>query len=131
MLITDKPKPPVSIKKPNFTPKQDLRSHQTPSGPLKPPSSNLAASLVASRSALTDGRPRVQVDRSSSFTQQVVKAEAQLEESEAADWGQSGRDENSLTVKEELTPGPRDFGLDTEGLNEWRAVEPNSGIRLS
>ncbi|WRT65218.1 uncharacterized protein IL334_002161 [Kwoniella shivajii] len=41
------------------------------------------------------------------------------------------RDEDSLTIIEKLELGPKEFGLDTEGEEEWRNVEPNSGIRLS
>lgn len=131
LLTVVETKPIAPVKKPAFTLKHDLRSEQSPSGPLKPASSSLAASLVASRSSLAGDKSRVTVDRSSSFSQPVVKTEVDADEGQPADWGQSGRDESSLTVKEELTPGPKEFGLDTEGLHEWRAVEPNSGIRLS
>ncbi|KAK8846571.1 hypothetical protein IAR55_005657 [Kwoniella newhampshirensis] len=41
------------------------------------------------------------------------------------------RDEETLTIVEKLKLGPKEFGLDPEGEQEWRDVEPNSGIRLS
>ncbi|WVQ68779.1 uncharacterized protein L199_006988 [Kwoniella botswanensis] len=41
------------------------------------------------------------------------------------------RDEDSLTLIENLALGPKEFGLDPEGEEEWRFVEPNSGVRLS
>ncbi|WVW78986.1 hypothetical protein I302_100949 [Kwoniella bestiolae CBS 10118] len=41
------------------------------------------------------------------------------------------RDEDNLTIVENLELGPKEFGLDPEGEEEWRFVEPNSGIRLS
>lgn len=38
---------------------------------------------------------------------------------------------DDLTLDHELDLGPRDFGKDPEGEEVWRALEPNSGIRLS
>ena len=35
-----------------------------------------------------------------------------------------------MTVIESLTLGPKDYGLDTMGTEEWRWTEPNSGINL-
>jgi len=40
------------------------------------------------------------------------------------------RDEVDMTVMEELTLGPKDFGNDHTGSDEWRFFEPNSGINL-
>lgn len=36
-----------------------------------------------------------------------------------------------LTLKTNLKTGPGEFGLDPEGEHKWRAVEPNSGVRLA
>jgi len=36
-----------------------------------------------------------------------------------------------LCVVNDIPLGPGTFGLDPEGENEWRSLEPNSGIRLS
>ena len=46
--------------------------------------------------------------------------------------GRSGkkRDEVDMTVIESLTMGPKDYGVDTLGSDEWRWTEPNSGINL-
>ncbi|OCF40221.1 hypothetical protein I317_05978 [Kwoniella heveanensis CBS 569] len=41
------------------------------------------------------------------------------------------RDEDNLAIIENLVLGPKEFGLDPEGEEEWLNVEPNSGIRLS
>ncbi len=41
------------------------------------------------------------------------------------------RDNDALTVVETLTLGPKEVGKDPEGEDEWRNVEPNSGIRLA
>ncbi|WWC58986.1 uncharacterized protein I303_101532 [Kwoniella dejecticola CBS 10117] len=41
------------------------------------------------------------------------------------------RDEDNLTIIEKLELGPKEFGLDPEGGDEWNFVEPNSGIRLT
>jgi hypothetical protein len=35
-----------------------------------------------------------------------------------------------MTVVESLTMGPKDYGMDTLGSDEWRWTEPNSGINL-
>ena len=40
------------------------------------------------------------------------------------------RDEDTLTIIENLIPGPKGFGRDPEGEQEWLHLEPNSGIRL-
>ncbi|KAK4686314.1 minichromosome maintenance protein 10, partial [Tremellales sp. Uapishka_1] len=39
--------------------------------------------------------------------------------------------DDELMLVEKLELGPREFGRDPEGEQEWRNVEPNSGIRLS
>lgn len=41
------------------------------------------------------------------------------------------RDQDDLTVLEELKTGPADFGRDPDGEEIWEFLEPNSGIRLS
>ena len=41
------------------------------------------------------------------------------------------RDTDDLTISENLLPGPKEFGRDPEGEEEWIHLEPNSGIRLS
>jgi minichromosome maintenance protein 10 len=44
----------------------------------------------------------------------------------------TGNERNDdLTVATELPMGPGEFGLDPEGEEVWRALEPNSGIRLA
>lgn len=35
-----------------------------------------------------------------------------------------------LTILENLMPGPKEFGRDPEGEDEWLHLEPNSKIRL-
>ncbi|TYJ55121.1 hypothetical protein B9479_004157 [Cryptococcus floricola] len=40
------------------------------------------------------------------------------------------RDDVDSTLIEELERGPKEFGRDPEGDDEWASVEPNSGIRL-
>lgn len=40
------------------------------------------------------------------------------------------RDDDTLAILEKLTLGPKQFGRDPEGGDEWLSVEPNSGIRL-
>lgn len=40
------------------------------------------------------------------------------------------RDEEDSTIIEELELGPKQFGPDPEGQDEWLSVEPNSNIRL-
>ena len=41
------------------------------------------------------------------------------------------RDADSLALVENLVPGPKKFGRDPEGEEEFRNLEPNSLIRLS
>lgn len=49
----------------------------------------------------------------------------------AADMGEVERDQDDLTIVNDLQLGPKEFGHDPEGGEEWAKVEPNSGIRLS
>jgi hypothetical protein len=40
------------------------------------------------------------------------------------------RDEDTLAIIEDLTPGPQDFGRDPDGGVGWEQVEPYSRLRL-
>ena len=73
----------------------------------------------------------VPVARSLSFGQKTSKPPAIEEEELEVVIPDQQRDANSLTIVENLQPGTKDFGLDPEGEEEWRHLEPNTGIRLS
>lgn len=84
--------------------------------PPRPSSSRLAASLAARRKEIAP-------------LPSVPRAAADDDELEIVRDG-TERD-SDLTLLNDLRLGPGEFGKDPEGEDEWRALEPNSGIRLS
>ncbi|WWD21887.1 hypothetical protein CI109_106375 [Kwoniella shandongensis] len=133
---------PASVAKPTPQP--------LPSIPSSKPSS-LSSSLAAlrrSNSSSSKSPQTAQPTRSVNLSQKTTisavpsiaesssRARDRSPESEYDDNGKGKakeplRDEDSLTIIEKLELGPKEFGRDPEGEEEWRDVEPNSGIRLS
>ncbi|WVF70401.1 hypothetical protein IAT40_005191 [Kwoniella sp. CBS 6097] len=150
----DLPKPSRPAQ-PNFTaaPAKAVQTIVPKVGPQTLPSlparkaSSMSSSLAAlRRSGSSSHSLQPPVSRSSGFTDKHKSSQpaAQAESSKSArsrspmvnvnDQGKGKevmRDEDTLTIIESLELGPRESGLDPEGEEEWRNVEPNSGIRLS
>lgn len=100
---------------------------------------------LAARKAMADRLPSLPtVERSTSFKDRAVSQEGSRSstpqgalpkpKSPGADLEivRTGAERaDDLTLDHELELGPREFGKDPEGEDVWRALEPNSGIRLS
>lgn len=102
-------------------------------------STSLATLRRSNPSASSSHKP-LQQERSSSTKGSNAKIPEVSERSgsragsmelEVEDKKSISRDQNSLAIIEELVPGPREFGRDPEGEEEWMFLEPNSGVRLS
>ncbi|WVQ97510.1 hypothetical protein IAU59_004624 [Kwoniella sp. CBS 9459] len=149
----EEPKP-TRPAQPNFQPASAKLSHPRPKAvpqvlPTLPSrkASSMGSSLAAlRRSGSSSQSPQPPLNRSSGFTdkhklsQPAVQAESskharsrspELYTNDQGKGKEAMRDEDRLTIIENLELGPREFGLDPEGEEEWRNVEPNSGIRLS
>lgn len=115
-----------TIKQPVFTSNR-LTTSTPQAGPSKPSTYSRTASPVASGPS-----------RLSSALHKARQIEPSLDPTDFGDGadndtpGKSGkkRDDLDMTVIENLTLGPKDYGLDTLGGEEWRWTEPNSGINL-
>jgi minichromosome maintenance protein 10 len=77
-------------------------------------------------------RPSSQAHSNNSLSSALHRSrQGNLEDdSEGAERGGKKRTEVDLTVVENLTMGPKDYGLDATGLDGWKWVEPNSGVNL-
>ncbi|WWC67476.1 uncharacterized protein I206_101384 [Kwoniella pini CBS 10737] len=117
-------------------------------GPSRMGSSLAARRKTATNSSSTSQLPSKAIIRSSGFEERKkppslpslpsssIKGKAKEEspeiELEVEDQKeQVQRDQDNLTIIEKLVLGPKEFGLDPEGGDEWNFVEPNSGVRLS
>lgn len=94
--------------------------------------STFAASLARRRAE--PSRPELpSLERSSSFAKRTIKGkEKEVDNEDELEVVKDGTErEDDLTMINDLPLGPGEFGLDPEGEEEWRDLEPNSGIRLS
>ncbi|WVR04258.1 hypothetical protein IAU60_001258 [Kwoniella sp. DSM 27419] len=137
---------PVRPAQPNFNVASSSRVRPTPQALPSlstPKSSSMGANLAALRRTNSSSQSsQAVIPRSTSFADRVKPVKSlpkpsqgrtATPEAELSDKGKGKeimRDEESLTIIENLELGPKDFGLDPEGGEEWRDVEPTSGIRL-
>lgn len=142
MPFPEKPKQPV------FAPRPRLSTPSASVDLTPAPQKSTVLERLAARRAARDGLPCLPtVERSTSFkdkasssretTRASTPREAPAPGSKRSDVDdleivRTGTERtDDLTLDQELELGPRDFGKDPEGEEVWRAVEPNSGIRLS
>lgn len=96
-----------------------------------PRASSLSEALAKRRTKQPANLPSLP-DRTTSFADRSKdkgKGKAADDDREVV---RDGRERDAdLAVEHELKIGPGEFGLDPEGEEEWRSLEPNSGIRLS
>ncbi|EJT49372.1 hypothetical protein A1Q1_01574 [Trichosporon asahii var. asahii CBS 2479] len=113
---------------------------------LQAPKKSTVLERLAARKAMSDKLPSLpSVERSTSFKDRVASREGSRSATPVGAPSKSispGGDDleivrtgteraEDLTLDHELELGPREFGKDPEGEEVWRALEPNSGIRLS
>ena len=133
---------PTKPAQPIFVPRPKPLQQTLPSVPVPGPSrmSTSLATLRRTTSASSYSKPTLNsAARSTSFSCRVqpgTKEEVRTprlpsEELEVEDKTSTSRDEDHLTIIENLMPGPKTFGRDPEGEEEWLHLEPNSSIRLS
>ena len=135
---------PGRLAQPVFAPapRPKLLPRPLPSVP-DPGPSRMSTSLAALRRSAADCpsdrlNPN-QVSRSSSFSRHAESTAKSAfpsqhfpsVELEVEDKKTVTRDEDTLAIIEDLKLGPRAFGRDPEGEEEWLHLEPNSSIRLS
>lgn len=133
---------PMKSSQPIFVPHLKPAQQSLPSVPEPGPSrmSNSLAVLRRSTSSSTSALPQhVSTPRSSSFSSRLSAKSEQRQsfkrgisaDLEVEDKRTVSRDGDNLAIIEELVPGPREFGRDPEGEEEWLHLEPNSSIRLT
>ncbi len=140
-IIEDVALPPKPAQ-PIFTSRTKPILQSLPSVPEAGPS-RMSTSLASLRRPIQTSSSavskQVSTVRSSSFinrTQPKLQRKPltdreSFDELEVEDQKGVTRDEDSLAFIENLVPGPRTFGRDPEGEEEWLHLEPNSSIRLS
>ncbi|CED85280.1 Protein required for S-phase initiation or completion [Phaffia rhodozyma] len=118
--------------------------------PPSRPQSSFLTSLPQAVKAVSNANRWESVDRSISFHSNSLKpnfddgkgagakAEGTICDKDRAEGmrttsaeKKSTRRETDLTVVEDLTMGPKEFGKDPSGSDLWESVEPNTGIRLA
>lgn len=139
MPLPEKPKQPV------FVPRSTVPKTE-PVDLLQAPKKSTVLERLAARKAMSDKLPSLPTaERSTSFKDRVPSRERSRSatpvgappnsRSPTGDDLEIVRTGNEraedLTLDHELELGPREFGKDPEGEEVWRALEPNSGIRLS
>lgn len=120
------------------------RDEPPPLPPSQPAPSSLAERLAARRNRAPK-QVLPTLERTATFRDNIARAKAAAMKDDGPkraskdptadddlDIVRTGAErESDLTISTELQLGPGEFGPDPEGEHEWRALEPNSGIRLS
>ncbi|KAL1408137.1 hypothetical protein Q8F55_004940 [Vanrija albida] len=116
-------------------------SRSAPSLPPSQPAPSSLAERLAARRSQAPKQELPSLERTATFRDNLARVKAAVVKAGTGSRDNADDDldivrtgaerESDLTVSHDLRLGPGEFGPDPEGEHEWRALEPNSGIRLS